>query len=198
VIVLLVFSQYLGAAVPVAAAALYLLQRFYLRTSRQVRLLGIEARAPLYAHFSESVAGGPVLRAFGWQAAYRERACALVDAAQRPAYAQACLQHWLGLMLDLLVAALATVLVATVVATRARFSAGAVGVSLVMVIGFGSTLARLVRSWTRLESSIGAVSRVKRFVEETPREEEGSREMPPPDWPQSGALKFENLTAAYG
>ncbi|EQB45580.1 ABC transporter [Colletotrichum gloeosporioides Cg-14] len=57
VIILVVFSQYLGATLPFLCAILYLLQRFYLQTSRQVRLLGIEAKAPLYTHFSESVAG---------------------------------------------------------------------------------------------------------------------------------------------
>lgn len=53
IIILAVFSQYLGASIPLIGIALYFIQRFYLQTSRQVRLLGIEARAPLYTHFTE-------------------------------------------------------------------------------------------------------------------------------------------------
>lgn len=49
------------------------------------------------------------------------------------------------------------------------------GVSLVMVVGFSETLARLIQAWTRLESSIGAVARVKRSVCETEREESAGR-----------------------
>jgi ATP-binding cassette subfamily C (CFTR/MRP) protein 1 len=47
VAILMVFAKYLGATVPVLLVTLYFLQRFYLRTSRQMRLLGIEAKAPL-------------------------------------------------------------------------------------------------------------------------------------------------------
>lgn len=46
---------------------MYLLQSFYLQTSRQDRLLEIEAKAPLYAHFGESVAGASTIRVFGWR-----------------------------------------------------------------------------------------------------------------------------------
>lgn len=44
-----------------------------------------------------------------------------------------------------------------------------------MVVGFSETLARLIQAWTRLESSIGAVARVKRSVCETEREESAGR-----------------------
>jgi len=64
-IILIVFSQYLVTMAPFVVALLYLLQSFYLQTSRQVRLLEIEAKAPLYTHFIESVAGSPTIRAFG-------------------------------------------------------------------------------------------------------------------------------------
>ncbi|KAI8306537.1 ABC transporter atnG [Colletotrichum sp. SAR11_59] len=72
-VILAVFSQFLGIALPFIATVVYFLQRFYLQTSRQIRLLGIEAKAPLYTCFSESVAGSVTIRAFGWQTQYQER-----------------------------------------------------------------------------------------------------------------------------
>ena len=42
------------------------LQKYYLRTSRQMRLLDLEAKSPLYSHFIESLAGLVEIRAFGW------------------------------------------------------------------------------------------------------------------------------------
>ena len=85
-IILIVFSQYLATMAPFVVALLYLLQSFYLQTSRQVRLLEIEAKAPLYAHFIESVAGAPTIRAFGWESQYQERNYEFIDQSQRLAY----------------------------------------------------------------------------------------------------------------
>jgi ATP-binding cassette subfamily C (CFTR/MRP) protein 1 len=43
------------------------LQKYYLRTSRQMRLLDLEAKSPLYSHFLESLTGLVEIRAFGWR-----------------------------------------------------------------------------------------------------------------------------------
>ncbi|KAI1453921.1 ABC transporter [Annulohypoxylon moriforme] len=208
VVILAIFSKYLGITIPFLALAIYFLQRFYLQTSRQVRLLGIEARAPLYTHFGETTdtaEGSTTIRAFGWQSHYRHRNYELVDDSQRPVYLQSCIQHWLAFVLDVLVAALAVVLVAVVVTWHDRFSAGSVGVSLLIVVRFSETLARLIQNWTKLESSVGAVARVKRFVADTEVEEEEKQDAGvatdsrlPPNWPGSGAVQFVDVTASYG
>ncbi|KAM0255269.1 hypothetical protein ACHAQJ_005924 [Trichoderma viride] len=197
-IILVVFSQYLATMVPFVIALLYLLQSFYLKTSRQVRLLEIEAKAPLYTHFIESVTGAPTVRAFGWQSQYEQRNCEFIDQSQRPAYIQYCIQNWLGFVLDILIAVIATVLVAVVVTWKDKFSAGNVGVSLVMVMSFSSVLMRMIKAWTMMESSIGAVARVKRFVADTESEEtSGYQGTAPQDWPAQGNIKFESLVAAH-
>lgn len=197
VVILAVFSQYLGITLPFLATVLYFLQRFYLQTSRQIRLLGIEAKAPLYTHFSESVAGVATIRAFRWQVQYQERSYRHIDMSQRPNYAQSCIQAWLTFILNLVVAVLAVILVCIVVSWHDKFSAGSVGVSLIMVIGFSEVLARLIQSWTKLESSVGAVARVRRFVAETETEQTAGKISLPRDWPKSGALKFSSVVASY-
>ena len=199
IIILAIFSEYLGITLPVLGVVLYFIQRFYLQTSRQVRLLGIEARAPLYTHFTESVAGAATIRAFGWQMQYQKRNYQYIDTSQKPNYLQSCIQAWLAFVLNLVVAALAVILVGIVVTWQDKFSAGSVGVSLTMVIGFSGTLARLIQNWTKLESSVGAVARVKRFTAYTePEETTGRRSNVSLEWPQDGALDFSGVTASYG
>ncbi|KAH9237240.1 hypothetical protein K456DRAFT_1759479 [Colletotrichum gloeosporioides 23] len=197
-VILAVFSQFLGIALPFIATVVYFLQRFYLQTSRQIRLLGIEAKAPLYTCFSESVAGSVTIRAFGWQTQYQERNYHRIDLSQKPSYVQSCIQAWLTVVLNLVVAVLAIVLVGVVVTWYDKFSAGSVGVSLVMVIGFSEVLARLIQSWTKLESSVGAVARVRRFVAETETERSPGKERLSRGWPRSGAVNFSNVVASYG
>ncbi|KAH6659515.1 ABC transporter [Truncatella angustata] len=197
-IVLAVFSQYLGIAIPFLGGAMYLLQSFYLHTSRQVRLLDIEAKAPLYTLFSESVAGAPTIRAFGWQDEYQRRNHRHIDTSQRPLYLQNCIQAWLAFVLSIMVAALTVVLVAIVVTWHDSFSPGSIGVSLTVVIGFSETLSRVIETWTKLESSLGAVRRVKQFTDQTePENTNDKNEDPPQGWPPAGAIEFDGVTASY-
>ncbi|KAI1268251.1 ABC transporter [Xylariaceae sp. FL1019] len=198
VVVLAVFSQYLGAAIPFLGAAMYLLQRFYLQTSRQVRLLDIEAKAPLYTLFSESVTGAPTIRAFSWQGEYQYRNNRHVDTSQRPMYLQGCIQAWLAFVMNMIVAALTVVLIAIVVTWHDRFSPGSIGVSLTVVIGFSGVLSRAIVTWTKLESSLGALKRVKQFTDRTEREDANEENRDAPQgWPSAGKIDFEGVSASY-
>ena len=56
--VLLVSVQLpLVATVPICLATLYFIQKVYLRTSRQMRLLDLEEKAPVYSQFAETLEG---------------------------------------------------------------------------------------------------------------------------------------------
>ncbi|KAK2682127.1 AAA ATPase domain [Fusarium oxysporum f. sp. vasinfectum] len=50
-------SPWLGLSYPAMILILWLIQRFYLRTSRQLRLLDLEAKSPLYTHFLDTSRG---------------------------------------------------------------------------------------------------------------------------------------------
>jgi ABC-type multidrug transport system fused ATPase/permease subunit len=96
--------------------------------------------------------------------------------------------------------ALAVILVSLVVSLRGQFSAGSIGVALNLILVFNQDLMQFIKSWTVLETSIGAVARIQDFVESTPTEEQEASELStvPPQWPESGQLTFDRVTASYG
>ena len=192
-------SVYAAVAFPVVLLALYLVQWFYLRTSRQLRLLDIEAKAPLYSLFEESLSGLATIRAFGWQSSLEAKNRTLLDRSQRPFYLLFAVQRWLTLVLDLIVAAVAVMLVVLVTQLRGTVSAGGVGLALLGVIQFSQNIKLLVTYWTMLETHIGSVARIRTFTETTASEDQpGEKRLPPPDWPAAGAIEIKNLTASYG
>ena len=198
-------SGYLACTIPFIAGVLYVLQRIYLRTSRQMRLLDLEAKSPLYSNFISSFSGLVTIRAFGWtEELYQENLLSL-DVSQRPYYLLYSLQNWLLLVLDLLVAGLAVLLVGITVSLRDKISPGLLGVALTNVIGFGQTLSSLILTWTQLETSLGAVGRIREFGRVTPTEIEPHHAPPPPaycakdgTWPVAGGIVISHISAAYG
>ncbi|VZI18017.1 unnamed protein product [Fusarium fujikuroi] len=174
-------NPYIAAAFPLLGAVYFYLQRGYLRTSRQLRLLDLEEKAPLYTQFLETLSGLATIRAFGWGDAVIQANHTLVDRSQRPFYLLMIVQRWLVLVLDLTTAALALLLV---------------GLAL---ISLSETVNMLIQFWTSIETSIGAVARIKKFAEETSEENlPGETNQPPVQWPDKGAIQINNLTASYG
>jgi ATP-binding cassette, subfamily C (CFTR/MRP), member 1 len=158
----------------------------------------LETKAPLYSHFIESLNGLVTIRAFGWAEAYKDKNLRLLDASQKPFYLLLCIQRWLILVLDLVVAALAILIITLAVALRSKMNSGFLGIALVNMMSFGQALASFVDFWTSLETSLGAVARIKDFSEDTPSEflpEENGN--PGSEWPTEGSLSFEGVSAGY-
>ena len=159
----------------------------------------LEANAPLYTHFIKSLAGLITIRSFGWSGAYAARNRRLLDASQKPYYLLLCIQRWLVLVLDLVVAGLALVLIGMAVALRSHMNPGFLGLALVNMMNLSHSLTTLVQQWTTLETSLGAIARIKDFSQNTPAEDspdEGSEL--DASWPAQGALRYENVSASYG
>ncbi|KFA49912.1 hypothetical protein S40293_01213 [Stachybotrys chartarum IBT 40293] len=196
-----VTSKYMAACLPLLLLTLYLTQLFYLRTSRQVRLLDIEHKAPLYSTLIETFSGLPTIRAYGWERMYEKKYMLLIDRAQRPAYLLTCLQCWLNLVADLFVLFLAVVFVAFATQLAKQIGPRNVGVGLSNVLGFSISLKSLITFWVTLEISLGAVARIHSFVRDMKLE--GSDEPPshdvlePGNWPSRGHVELNNLVASY-
>lgn len=189
---------YAAVSFPIILLALYLVQKMYLRTSRQLRLMDLEAKAPLYSLFEETLRGLATIRAFGWQTHLSSKNDTFLDESQKPFYLLFAVQRWLTLVLDLIVAAVAVLLIVLVVQLRGTVAAGGVGLALLNVIQFSQNVKLLVTFWTTLETQIGSVSRIRSFTEDAVSEDLPSEnESVPPDWPAEGTIEFEKISAAY-
>lgn len=192
-------STYMALTVPALVLSLYFLQRFYLRTSRQMRFLDLECKSPLYTHFAETLEGISTIRAFGWQGQFINANIKHLDVSQRPYYLLFCIQRWFNLILLLFVGVTAVAVVALATSLVGSTSPGRLGVSLSSVVGFNGSLTWLMQFWIQLETSLGAIARLKGFEEGTaPEDKETEDFIPPKEWPSEGAIEFKNVSASYG
>ncbi|KAH8202021.1 hypothetical protein TruAng_003776 [Truncatella angustata] len=176
--VLVTTSPYIAISYPFLVALLWMIGRFYLRTSRQMRLLDLETKAPLFTHFLDTTKGIITLRAFGFVSEDRAKNIELLDISQRPAYLIQMIQNWLNLVLGLVVMAMAVLL--TALAVKTHSNSGFTGASL-------------------LETSLGAVARLRNFNATVQPEDKPDEDIiPPNEWPQRGSIEFQGVSASYG
>ncbi|KAJ3496549.1 hypothetical protein NLG97_g2579 [Lecanicillium saksenae] len=192
-------SKYTAPIMIFLALVIYALQFFYLRTSRQLRLLELESAADLYTHYSETSSGIHLIRSFQWQQKFLMQLSTLLDRSQRPYYTLFCCQRWLSTGLDFTAAAAALVLVSVCVLLPDEVSAGGVALALINIISFNESASFLVVSWTNLETGLGAVARIKRFCAETPCEQDDLSGASAADEHRanSGRLNFDGVTTTY-
>ncbi|KAE8342743.1 hypothetical protein BDV24DRAFT_173704 [Aspergillus arachidicola] len=197
-IVLFTVQPVMASTLPFCAICIYFIQRIYLRTSRQLRFIDLESRSELYTNIVETVEGVDTIRAFGWESRFEYSNIIKLDKSQGTMYLLLCLQRWLNVVLDLLITAIAVILIAFAITFRESATGGQVGVALNMIIAANTTLLRSVESWTSLETSLGSVARLKSVEEDTPVEK-SSRDVLEPrlEWPTKGTITIRGLSAGY-
>ena len=197
-IVVAVSSGYIAATMPAVLLVFFLLQKFYLRTARQLRLLDIEAKGPLFSHFLKTLSELAAIRPYNAQQDYKRRFLERLDYSEKHFYLLYCVQRWLNLVIDSVVAGIAIVFIAIAVETKGHIAPGLIRTALVSIINSSVSTKALLENWTNLEMCIGAVSRVRTFALTTSSEHRPTETSEtPPDWPSQGHITFSNLTAAW-
>jgi len=196
-IIIMISHKFVAVSVPVLVGVLWVIQKFYLRTSKQLRLMDIEAKAPLSAFLLETIEGVVSIRAFDRTGEFSSRNTELLNYSQRAAYMLLSVQVWLKMILDFVVALLAVLVTTLAVNFRSSQSLGFLGLALVNLISLSTSFKYLITFWANLEMSIGAVARIKRFNNDV--EPEDDRQLPPPytNWPVQGGIELQNVSASY-
>ncbi|KAF3763943.1 putative ATP-binding cassette transporter [Cryphonectria parasitica EP155] len=199
-VIISISSKYMAAVMVVFLLFCYLVQAFYLRTSRQLRILDIEAKAPLISHVSDTMAGLKTIQSAGWTTHFETMALNILDSSQRPFYLMYCVQVWLGFVLDLMVAIVAILLVSITNRLQGSATGGFLGVALTSIVSFGVNLNTLLVSWTQIETALQAVLRIRDYSKNTPMEGDDSDKalLTTSQWPEVGRIEFRDVCASYG
>jgi ATP-binding cassette subfamily C (CFTR/MRP) protein 1 len=82
----------------------------------------------------ETIDGLTTIRAFGWQIEFTNLNAQRLDDSQKPYYLLFCIQQWLRLVLDMIVAGMAVLVVALALSFKNSTNAGLLGVSMNSVL----------------------------------------------------------------
>jgi len=177
------------------------IQRYYLRTSRELKRLDSVSKSPIYAHFQESLGGISTIRAYGQQPRFERENEWRSDANLRAYFPSISANRWLAVRLEFIGAIVifaAAGFAIISVAGGSGLSSGWVGLSISYALQITTSLNWIVRQSVEVETNIVSVERVleyARLPSEAP--EIIRRNRPPANWPAKGAVEFKNYSARY-
>jgi len=141
---------------PLGAIYLYI-QRYYLRTSRELKRLDSISKSPIFAHFQESLGGITTIRAYRQQQRFALENEWRVDANLRAYFMSINANRWLAVRLEfigsfIILAAAGFAIIA--VSTGGGPSAGMVGLAMAYALQITQSLNWIVRQTVEVETYV--------------------------------------------
>ncbi|XP_053612777.1 multidrug resistance-associated protein 1 isoform X2 [Plodia interpunctella] len=175
----------------------YIIQRFYVASSRQLKRLESVSRSPIYSHFGESITGASTIRAYGVTQRFVKESERGVDHNQECYYPSCIANRWLAVRLEMIGNLIIFFAAIFAVLGRETTYAGLVGLSVSYALQITQTLNWLVRMTSEVETNIVAVERIKEYAETKQEAPWTIGSGPGSTWPETGALQLERLTLGY-
>lgn len=172
-------------------------------TSREVKRLDSISRSPVYAQFTEALNGLSTIRAYKAYDRMAEINGKSMDNNIRFTLVNMSGNRWLGIRLET-VGGLMIWLTTTFAvmqngrAEKQQAFASTMGLLLSYALNITSLLTGVLRLGSVAENSLNSVERVGTYIDlpsEAPSIIESNR--PPPRWPSSGLIKFEDVVLRY-
>ncbi len=183
------------------SAVYYWVQRYYLRTSRELKRLDSVSRSPMYAHFQESLGGISTIRAYRQQERFEQENEYRVDSNLRAYFPSISANRWLAVRLEFLGAVVILGAAGFSILSVTNYSglgSGMVGLLMSYALQITTSMNWIVRQTVEVETNIVSVERIleyARLPSEAP--EIIPRHRPPVAWPANGAVEFRNYSARY-
>ncbi|KAK9479736.1 hypothetical protein V1514DRAFT_327274 [Lipomyces japonicus] len=182
----------------VICALFFMINLFYLQSSRELKRMQSVTRSPIYQHFGETLVGVPTIRAYGYEQKFISQSMHKVDTNSRPYWIMWALNRWMCFRTDIsggLVSFFAGVFV---MVSANRIDSGLAGLILTYAISFTENMFWVVLLYATNEMNMNSVERIDEFLsieQEAPDIIPGSR--PPHGWPNKGSISVDDLALRY-
>jgi ABC-type multidrug transport system fused ATPase/permease subunit len=176
-------------------------QKYYLRTSRELKRLDSVTRSPIFAHFQESLGGISTIRAYRQENRFALENEWRMDANLRAYFPSISANRWLAVRLEFIgsIIILASAGLAIMsVASGSLLSPGMVGLAMSYALQITQSLNWIVRQTVEVETNIVSVERVLEYANlpsEAP--EVIFKRRPAIGWPAQGAVSFNDYSTRY-
>ncbi|XP_070327616.1 ATP-binding cassette sub-family C member 4 isoform X2 [Odocoileus virginianus] len=175
----------------------FVLRRYFLETSRDVKRLESTTRSPVFSHLSSSLQGLWTIRAYKAEQRFQELFDAHQDLHSEAWFLFLTTSRWFAVRLDAICAVFVIVVAFGSLILAKTLDAGQVGLALSYALMLMGMFQWCVRQSAEVENMMISVERV---IEYTDLEKEAPWEYqkrPLPSWPHEGMIIFDNVNFSY-
>jgi ABC-type multidrug transport system fused ATPase/permease subunit len=194
------FPPFLIAVVPLAWFYSRITS-YYLATSRELKRLDAVSRSPIFAWFSESLAGLSTIRAYDQQSVFIANNARRIDRNQLCYLPSTAVNRWLAVRLEFVGAVIifVTAVLAVSAVVTSDVDAGLVGLVLSYALNTTGSLNWFVRSASEVEQNVVSVERIVHYAKDLEAEApyEIPEGKPASEWPTAGEVEFREYSARY-
>ncbi|NWS54998.1 MRP7 protein, partial [Chunga burmeisteri] len=181
-------------------AALYVsIQRYYRRTSRELKRLYSVTLSPIYTHFSETLSGLSSIRAMQATQRFELENQLRLEQNQRCLFASNTAMQWLDIRLQMIGVTVVTAIagIAIIQHQKQLGNPGLVGLALSYALSVTNLLSGLISSFTVTETMMVSVERTEEYTTDIPVEPQDKLVQVAADWPSQGLVEFQQVVLAY-
>uniref|UniRef100_A0A669QVM8 ATP binding cassette subfamily C member 8 n=1 Tax=Phasianus colchicus TaxID=9054 RepID=A0A669QVM8_PHACC len=190
-----VTPMFLIALVPLAIMC-YFIQKYFRVASRDLQQLDDSTQLPLLSHFSETVEGLTTIRAFRYEAKFRQKLLEYTDSNNIASLFLTAANRWLEVRMEYIGACVVLIAAVTSITSclYSKLSSGLVGLGLTYALMVSNYLNWMVRNLADMEIQLGAVKRIHGLLKT-----EGCWFIFsfPCNWPDRGEIQIQNLSVRY-
>uniref|UniRef100_A0A8C8RCD8 ATP-binding cassette sub-family C member 10 n=1 Tax=Pelusios castaneus TaxID=367368 RepID=A0A8C8RCD8_9SAUR len=190
---------WIGLVLLPLAALYFSIQRYYRRTSRELKRLYSLTLSPIYTHFSETLTGLSTIRATRATDRFEAENQQRLEQNQRCLFASNTAMQWLDIRLQMIGVAVVTAIagIAIIQHQRQLGNPGLVGLALSYALSVTNLLSGLISSFTQTETMMVSVERAEEYSTDIPMEPQEQLVQVAPDWPSRGHVEFQQVVLAY-
>ncbi|KAM6085036.1 ATP-binding cassette sub-family C member 10 isoform 3-T4 [Theristicus caerulescens] len=190
---------WIGLVLLPLAALYFSIQRYYRRTSRELKRLYSVTLSPIYTHFSETLSGLSSIRAMRATQRFELENQLRLEQNQRCLFASNTAMQWLDIRLQMIGVAVVTAIagIAIIQHQKQLGNPGLVGLALSYALSVTNLLSGLISSFTVTETMMVSVERTEEYTTDIPMESQDKLVQVAADWPSQGLVEFQQVVLAY-
>lgn len=175
----------------------FLIGKFYINSSRDLKRLESIQRSPLYQQFGETLSGMTTIRAYGHERRFIRENMTRVNTHNRPFIFLWAANRWLAFRVDVVGALVSFFAGVFVVLSVGHIDAGAAGLAMTYAVTFTENVLWFVRLYASNEQNMNSIERIKEYLDVEQEAPPVTENRPPGNWPSHGAVEFVNYSTRY-
>ncbi|NXT94140.1 MRP7 protein, partial [Anhinga rufa] len=190
---------WIGLVLLPLTALYFSIQRYYRRTSRELKRLYSVTLSPIYTHFSETLSGLSSIRAMRATQRFELENQLHLEQNQRCLFASNTAMQWLDIRLQMIGVAVVTAIagIAIIQHQKQLGNPGLVGLALSYALSVTNLLSGVISSFTATETMMVSVERTEEYTTDIPMESQEKLVQVAADWPSQGLVEFQQVVLAY-